>query len=294
MTRSEGLACESCKPSPPSSTPRCVPSQPTTNNNMKASQPQDNLATDGPIQDLSIIGNTIEDDPEENDSHGPILTPLLILSSQTFNSATPNHLLRLPFGRLIIENALIALHSAVPYARTIYVYAPTPLDAQTAQLLSNPDSIFTSDAPLSHGHDHDDHEIYIPMINLISSHDPAFSYDHATNALYAAHNILPKARWLVMDCDYAMLPAPALQQLALEYETPVTCFVNGEDVVQPLLGIWSAEALEVLREAEGWDGNGNKKLRYVMESCKMVRPLREEWILKPRTRKEWEAVTREK
>jgi molybdopterin-guanine dinucleotide biosynthesis protein A len=40
--------------------------------------------------------------------------------------------------------------------------------------------------------------------------------------LLAAHAMLPGATFLVLGCDYPLLPPTALQQLILEYITPVT------------------------------------------------------------------------
>ena len=79
------------------------------------------------------------------------------------------------------------------------------------------------------------------------------------------------------------MPPTALQQLILEYEDPVTCFADEKGGME-VIGIWSPEALwrmkgeaEVEREAD-WVVKGEKG--------KLVRPLREEWILRDDGREE--------
>jgi len=60
-------------------------------------------------------------------------------------------------------------------------------------------------------------------------------------------------------------PPSAIQQLILEYEYPVTCFINEEG---------SYELNGVVKSVSG----------------KMVRPLRESWVREVGTREEWEGV----
>jgi molybdopterin-guanine dinucleotide biosynthesis protein A len=66
--------------------------------------------------------------------------------------------------------------------------------------------------------------------------------------------------------------------LILEFKAPVTCFVNASGFVEPLIGIWCPEALERLGENVR---DGRKGLDAVVEELggKLVRPLREEWIV---------------
>jgi molybdopterin-guanine dinucleotide biosynthesis protein A len=68
-----------------------------------------------------------------------------------------------------------------------------------------------------------------------------------------------------------------LQQLILEYEDPVTCFVNEGGIAEPLIAIWGPEALERLK---GVLERGKSGLDGVVEGMggKLVKPLREEWI----------------
>jgi len=91
----------------------------------------------------------------------------------------------------------------------------------------------------------------------------------------------------VVGCGYRNLPPTALQQLILEYEDPVTCFVDEKGGME-VIGIWSPEALERMKGEgkveRGADGvvKGEKE--------KLVRPLREEWILRGDGREDGDGV----
>ena len=54
--------------------------------------------------------------------------------------------------------------------------------------------------------------------------------------LLAAHAADTQAYWLIIACDYPLLPAVALRQLINEYEEPLTCFENVGGFPEPLLG----------------------------------------------------------
>ncbi|KAH7014392.1 uncharacterized protein B0I36DRAFT_338660 [Microdochium trichocladiopsis] len=64
----------------------------------------------------------------------------------------------------------------------------------------------------------------------------------------AAHEALPDATWLVIACDYPRLTVSAIQYLVEAYEPPVTCFRGARNKMEPLVSIWSPEALARLRQ----------------------------------------------
>ena len=66
--------------------------------------------------------------------------------------------------------------------------------------------------------------------------------------LLAAFHSDPNATWLVIACDFPLLTAEPLELLRESYRPPVTCFLNLEGFCEPLLGIWSPEALNRLEE----------------------------------------------
>ncbi|KAG5810793.1 hypothetical protein H9Q74_003966 [Fusarium xylarioides] len=68
------------------------------------------------------------------------------------------------------------------------------------------------------------------------------------SGLLAAYESDPEATWLVVACDYPSITVDALQVLQSRYRPPVTCFRNQEGFCEPLLGIWSREAIIHLKE----------------------------------------------
>ncbi|CZR62214.1 uncharacterized protein PAC_12111 [Phialocephala subalpina] len=221
------------------------------------------------------------------DTKGPLLKPLLLIGVQASRMGTRKELLPFPDGSLAFEHALSSLHSALPSASTIYISLHSSSQQAGIQFrLNDPASLFTSNTPSSH---EDHHYISTPSLQVILD-NPAQGIGPAAGLL-AAHSLHPEAKWLVLGCDYPLLPPSALQQLILEYKDPLTCFVNEEGFVEPLIGIWSPDALGKLKENVG---DGNSGLSAVVKEMggKMVKPLREGWIQGFDTREEWEEVLR--
>jgi molybdopterin-guanine dinucleotide biosynthesis protein A len=107
--------------------------------------------------------------------------------------------------------------------------------------------------------------------------------------LLAAHRYDSAATWLVIACDYPLLGAAAVKQLIEGYKAPATCFQNKEGFGEPLLGIWSPEALESLkRNVE----NGRSGPNYTLKTLgsTLIKPFQEEWLINVNTRPEWEAA----
>jgi molybdopterin-guanine dinucleotide biosynthesis protein A len=91
----------------------------------------------------------------------------------------------------------------------------------------------------------------------------------------------------VLGCDYPLLPPAALQQLILEYEPPLTCFVNAGSFTEPLIAVWSPEALDTLAR-EVREGRSSLNRVVGMLKGKKVRPWRDTWITRYNTMEEWE------
>ncbi|KAJ1323583.1 molybdenum cofactor guanylyltransferase [Microdochium nivale] len=64
----------------------------------------------------------------------------------------------------------------------------------------------------------------------------------------AAHEALPDATWLVIACDYPRLTVDAIRYLIDAYEPPVTCYRGARAKWEPLISIWSPEALVRLKQ----------------------------------------------
>ena len=225
----------------------------------------------------------------EYGSNGPVINLLLLLNGRPSFAGADAALQPFPDGFLAFEHALQTLHSAVPSADTVYISLQHESQKSKIQFrLDDPDPLFPS-------HDHADdgptspHRT--PRLEIISNQTGSGNSSNSPlNGLLAAHAINPDAKWLVQSCEFPLLPPPALQQLVLEYRDPVTCFVGENGVPEPLLGIWGSEALESLRAHEGGEDVDEEGLRRAVEELQgtLVKPLREEWIVKPETEEEWE------
>lgn len=107
--------------------------------------------------------------------------------------------------------------------------------------------------------------------------------------LIAAHHTHPATAWLVIACDYPLLEAAAIRQLLDHYEVPATCFKNSEGFSEPLLGIWSSQALRTLEENVN---NGRLGPSFTLRQlqAKLITPLREDWLTNVNYKSEWEAA----
>ncbi|PGH14125.1 hypothetical protein AJ79_03242 [Helicocarpus griseus UAMH5409] len=130
--------------------------------------------------------------------------------------------------------------------------------------------------------------------------------------LLAAHSAKPTATWLVVACDYPLLSTSALHYLQEQHytiattdsgtnasscEPPLlTCYRNTQGYCEPLLGMWTPEALSILaRNVE----QGRTGPRFVIEELgsggkgqvRLVVPRDERWLFNANTVGEWrEAV----
>jgi hypothetical protein len=212
----------------------------------------------------------------EYSAEGPLLKPLLLIGDQSPLISTTKDLLPAAFS-----HALSTLHSALPSAPTIYISlsSETQLESIGPHLANFSSSNLTPLPSQPQSQDHD-HEHHFPELQLIidNTNPPSLS-----SALLAVHALFPNEKWLVMGCGYRNLPPTALQQLILEYEDPVTCFVDEKGGME-VIGIWSPEALERMRG----EGKVERGVDGVVkgEKRKLVRPLREEWILRGDEREE--------
>ncbi|KAH7384906.1 hypothetical protein BKA64DRAFT_152825 [Cadophora sp. MPI-SDFR-AT-0126] len=227
----------------------------------------------------------------EYDSNGPILKPLLALDGQPSFQGTTAAFLPFPDGLLAYEHALQTLHSAVPSADTIYISLQD--ETQKTQILAR----LASPVPLFPSHNHSDEEHHSPHQTPKLEFIPDLAgYGKPGNdqlkGLLKAHTIYPDSRWPIMSCEFPLLPPPALQQLVLEYQDPVTCFVREDGLLEPLLGIWGSEALKNMYAHVVSKEIDENILRCVVEEAKgkLVKPLREEWIVKPETESDREGA----
>lgn len=103
--------------------------------------------------------------------------------------------------------------------------------------------------------------------------------------MVAAYYEDPAARWLVVACDFPLLTHAALRQLRDASVGPLTCFVNGGGFLEPLLAVWSPDALRRL-EANVDDGilGPMAVVRELKGKC--IRPVEEKWLFNANTKVE--------
>jgi molybdopterin-guanine dinucleotide biosynthesis protein A len=220
----------------------------------------------------------------EYDAGGPLLKVLLLIRGESFCMGSRRELPRFPDGRLAIEHALETLHSAVPSASTIYIslHDESQLGSIEASLKDIAVRARASEDAERGELDHHLHNF--PELK------PVFDEQEedigAASGLLAAHSIHPDAKWLVLACDYPLLPPPALKQLILEYQNPVTCFVNESGFAEPLISIWDSEALEKLKLNVK---SGRYGLGGIVEEMngRLIKPLRAQWITYANTEEAW-------
>jgi molybdopterin-guanine dinucleotide biosynthesis protein A len=107
--------------------------------------------------------------------------------------------------------------------------------------------------------------------------------------LLAAHYEDSTTNWLIVACDFPLLTASTLCLLVREFHAPLTCYRNTKGFCEPLLAIWSPEALEKLEENTK---HGNYGPRFVVEElpAKIIRAERGIELFNANTVEEWRAA----
>lgn len=187
---------------------------------------------------------------------------LVLAGGLSSRMGVPKHLLPHIDGRPVYKHTIDALHFTCPLNSSIYISLRNESQLSDLQLAIGSPQI----KPLYDGHSD-------------SSQGPAAG-------LLAAHKHLPDSVWLVVGCDYPLLTSDALQQLLREYEPPVTCFRNLEGYADPLLGIWSPEALTKLERNVGEGRSGPSSVVQSMGG-KTVEPMDFKWTEGANTPKQW-------
>lgn len=232
------------------------------------------------------------------DAEDVIIRPLLCIGGQSSRMGARKELLPFPDGRLAFEHTIDTIQDTFPRVDTIFIALRDESQLEGIRFRlgtsSEPPS-FPLKPPLSadfHRHQLSKYPTLEPIFDLRECGEigPAAG-------LLAAHAAYSKATFLVLGCDYPLLPPTALQQLILEYEPPVTCFLNAEGFSEPLIAIWSPEALETLKTNVEQGKSGLNRVVKTMkrangQDAKLVRPLRDEWITGCNTMEEWEEAMR--
>lgn len=201
------------------------------------------------------------------------LKPLMLAGGRSTRMKSPKHLLKLPDGTPLYQHQRDILRQACPDAPVVYMSL-----AQDSPV----DEYFLNSALSGI------HIVYDEEANdTTQSAGPA-------QGLLAAHRSDPTATWLVMAVDYPLMSVEAIRQLCRSYIYPVTCFQNDDGFCEPLVGIWSPDALHKL-QANVRNGRGSpsavvRDLGGLQIRCPEYG---RRWLMNVNTEGEWEEALRQ-
>ena len=188
---------------------------------------------------------------------------------------SPKHLLPVPLTeRPLYQQLIHVVHTAFPEVQTVYFsiarHSKTDDNLQQGELF----------LPTKAG---------VKRVELVKIPDDTTLDIGPAAGLLAAYQYDTNAAWLVVACDFPLLDPAALHQLREVYEDPVTCFVNKDGFSEPLLAIWSPQALRSLSKNVE---SGRLGPNYTVERLqgKLVTPTKDDWILNTNTPEEWEVA----
>ncbi|KAK6215198.1 molybdenum cofactor biosynthesis protein C [Colletotrichum tabaci] len=195
----------------------------------------------------------------------PAMRPLLLAGGKSTRMGTPKHLLRMPDGTPLYQRQLQLLRVIFPEPHTIYIslaqesetddYLDELLAAQPennpSYSSSSPSTSSSSTAAAAAAPESTDPKREEPKVQILRDQHPnTYKYSAGPAAgLLAAYRYDPWANWVVVACDYPLLPPDALYLLFLKRDSvPVTCYRSQEGFCEPLLAIWAPPALSRLAE----------------------------------------------
>lgn len=107
--------------------------------------------------------------------------------------------------------------------------------------------------------------------------------------LLAAYQACSTTHWLVLACDYPLITSHDIAHLVQHYQAPLTCFINASQWPEPLLAIWSPQALGHLKANVANGVTGPKNVVHDLGG-RTLKPLEEHSMFNVNTRKDWEKV----
>jgi molybdopterin-guanine dinucleotide biosynthesis protein A len=205
------------------------------------------------------------------------LKPLLLAGGKSTRMGSPKHSLCLPDGTLLYKHLVDLLHHACPESEQVYI------------------SLAKGQSLPSTGHAGESNSKYadgagIEIIFDLEANTERESTGPAAGLL-AAFDAYRDSTWLVVACDYPLLTLTALEMLRKAYVAPVTCFLNGDGFVEPLVGIWSPDALAVLKGNVAQGRSGPSRVVRQLTGRTISPPGGcGEWLVNVNTRTEWNDV----
>jgi molybdenum cofactor guanylyltransferase len=160
---------------------------------------------------------------------GP-LSVVLLAAGNSVRMGTPKHLLPFYDGLVSYQNRLAMLKKALPDAKRFCVFLKFPSDQEHIHSMPGLDVSCVFESALDKGDYQDQWTGLGSMAGLLC----AFQTD-------------PGSAWLVLPCDYPLMTTEEIKRLREEYNSPITCFQNGQGFMEPYAAIWSPQALATLR-----------------------------------------------
>lgn len=203
------------------------------------------------------------------------LKVLILAGGHSSRMGSPKHLLPVPpTNRPLYQHLISIISLAFPETRTVHMSLAGT--SKTDDAIEQGQLHLPGDAGNSH-------------VELVKIPDKTTQEIGPAAGLLAAHQYDPDAIWLVVACDFPLLDPAALRQLKEAYEGPVACLVNKDGFSEPLLAIWSPQALQVLFENVS-AGRSGPNYTVKRLSGMLISPDQDEWILNTNTPEEWEDV----
>ncbi|KAJ5982219.1 hypothetical protein N7451_012319 [Penicillium sp. IBT 35674x] len=212
------------------------------------------------------------------------LRPVLLAGGQSSRMGTRKELLSLESDEPLYMRLIALIHEAVPETDLVYLSLRDP-SAMKGLLVSNKVRQETKNLLLL---DLEDGPLRVHVLfdrgnneNLLSDNDigPA-------RGLLRAHQTDQSCNWLVVACDYPLLTVTALQQLRHMFGGAVTCFCNKDGFSEPLLAIWTPEALRTLSENVQQGILGPSSVVRQLNGV-LVQPQMSNWLMNANTQEDW-------
>ncbi|GIK01925.1 hypothetical protein Aspvir_005966 [Aspergillus viridinutans] len=210
----------------------------------------------------------------------PTLKPLLLAGGHSSRMGARKELLRVVGDIPLFVHLLLILHEACPESDEVFLSLRHPHSLKAIENDPHITAVTNHQMILKHG------AITFPVHVVYDG--PGVPIEHDSTGIGPAAGLLAghyqdeSAHWLVVACDYPFISVAALSQLRRDWTEPVICFENRDGFWEPLLSIWSPEALRALKEniQNGILGPSAvvKRLR-----GKTIRPREEKWIFNVNT-----------
>ncbi|KAF9876884.1 molybdopterin-guanine dinucleotide biosynthesis protein a [Colletotrichum karsti] len=152
----------------------------------------------------------------------------------------------MPDGTPLYQRQLRLLRAVFPEPHTIYIsLAP---GSETDDYLESLLAVESDPTPENESENGDLKE---PKVRILRDrHPPRSRYSAGPAAgLLSAYRYDPWATWVVVNCDYPLLPPDAIYHLMVKRDSvPVTCYRSTDGDCEPLLAIWAPPAMARLAE----------------------------------------------